>query len=162
MGKFILVLLLGWSGIHKFIEKKTVLGTIYLFTLGLFGIGWLIDIVLAFKAMNTQTISNDMQLVFSNDFMIVGAQYECRKNKKEMRQNIIKKMRPGMHVHVEKYSYNGSPAYMIVDPKSKMDLGVLSQGAADWITRDYPNAKIEGILTEKHNDTFKVKVCVYK
>lgn len=167
MWRFLVTLFLGWAGVHKFMEKKNKIGWVYLFTFGLFGIGWFIDIIIALSSIKTtnpptETISNDMQLVFSNDFMIVGAEYECRKNKKKMRQNIIKKMRPGMHVHVEKYSYKCSPAYMIIDPKSKMDLGVLSQGAADWISRDYPNAKIEGILTEKHNDTFKVKVCVYK
>ena len=51
MGRFILILLFGWSGIHKFMEKKTVLGIIYLFTFGLFGIGWLIDVNIAYSNM---------------------------------------------------------------------------------------------------------------
>lgn len=44
---FIIVLFLGILGIHKFIEGNTKLGIIYLFTGGLFGIGWIIDIIKA-------------------------------------------------------------------------------------------------------------------
>ena len=43
--KFILISLLGFLGIHKFLEKKYILGVIYLFTLGLFGIGVIIDLI---------------------------------------------------------------------------------------------------------------------
>ena len=41
---------LGFFGAHKFYEGKTGMGILYLFTGGLFGIGWLIDCVaLLFK-----------------------------------------------------------------------------------------------------------------
>lgn len=43
--KFIIVILLGWLGIHKFMEKNTKMGCVYLFTFGLFGIGWIIDVI---------------------------------------------------------------------------------------------------------------------
>lgn len=43
--KFLLIAFLGFFGIHKFIEKKIFTGIIYLFTLGLFGIGVLADLV---------------------------------------------------------------------------------------------------------------------
>ena len=47
---FFLCLFFGGLGIHKFYEGKILLGIIYLFTLGIFGIGWLIDlIILLFK-----------------------------------------------------------------------------------------------------------------
>lgn len=46
----VLCLLLGWLGGHKFYEGKIGMGILYLFTLGLFGIGVLIDfIALLFK-----------------------------------------------------------------------------------------------------------------
>ena len=32
--KLIIVILLGWLGIHKFMEKNSTMGWIYLFTLG--------------------------------------------------------------------------------------------------------------------------------
>lgn len=37
--------LCGWMGAHRFYVDKTVTGLIYLFTLGLFGIGWIVDII---------------------------------------------------------------------------------------------------------------------
>ena len=42
--KLIITILFGWFGIHKFIEKDYKMGIIYMFTVGLFGIGWFIDI----------------------------------------------------------------------------------------------------------------------
>lgn len=47
---FVLCLLLGWLGAHKFYEGRIGMGILYLFTCGLLGIGWLVDlIVLLFK-----------------------------------------------------------------------------------------------------------------
>lgn len=41
----LLCMLFGWLGIHRFYEGKVFTGILYLFTLGFFGIGWIIDIV---------------------------------------------------------------------------------------------------------------------
>ena len=47
---FLLCFFLGGFGAHKFYEGKVLLGVVYIFTLGLFGIGVLVDlIVLLFK-----------------------------------------------------------------------------------------------------------------
>ena len=43
--KFLLISLLGFTGIHKFLEKKYVLGIFYLLTLGFLGIGVIIDLI---------------------------------------------------------------------------------------------------------------------
>ena len=41
---------LGFLGAHKFYDGKTGMGVLYLFTFGLFGIGWIIDcIAILFK-----------------------------------------------------------------------------------------------------------------
>ncbi len=49
-GAFLLCLFLGALGVHKFYEGKVGMGILYLFTVGLFGIGWFIDcIALLFK-----------------------------------------------------------------------------------------------------------------
>ena len=46
----LLCIFLGYFGGHKFYEGKVGMGILYLFTMGLFGIGWFIDIiVLLFK-----------------------------------------------------------------------------------------------------------------
>lgn len=47
---FFLCLFLGYFGAHKFYEGKAGTGILYLFTFGLFGIGWFIDCInLLFK-----------------------------------------------------------------------------------------------------------------
>ena len=47
---FLLCLFLGYFGAHKFYEGKIALGIVYIFTFGLFGIGWIIDLIaLLFK-----------------------------------------------------------------------------------------------------------------
>lgn len=43
--RIIVVILGGMFGIHKFMDKKIFMGIIYLFTGGLFGIGWIIDVI---------------------------------------------------------------------------------------------------------------------
>ena len=42
---FFLCLFLGFFGAHKFYEGKAGMGIVYLFTGGLFGIGWFIDLI---------------------------------------------------------------------------------------------------------------------
>lgn len=42
---FLLCFFLGFVGAHKFYEGKAGMGILYLFTVGLFGIGWVIDCI---------------------------------------------------------------------------------------------------------------------
>ena len=42
---FFLCLFLGFLGAHKFYENKGGMGVLYIFTAGLFGIGWFIDCI---------------------------------------------------------------------------------------------------------------------
>lgn len=70
MFEFIITLLFGWLGVHKFIQKKYGLGILYFFTLGLCGIGWLIDTITAFMRMtNGKQETPEMQKtnVFSGE-----------------------------------------------------------------------------------------------
>ena len=45
MKDFLICLFLGLFGVHKFREKKFKMGVLYLFTGGLFGIGWIYDCI---------------------------------------------------------------------------------------------------------------------
>lgn len=49
---FFLCLFLGVLGIHKFYEGRILLGMLYLFTGGLFGIGVVVDLVILFFKPN--------------------------------------------------------------------------------------------------------------
>lgn len=51
MGNFLITLLGGWFGLHKFLSGKKGMGVVYLLTLGLFGFGWIFDCVVAFLSM---------------------------------------------------------------------------------------------------------------
>ena len=48
--RIIVTILGGWFGLHKFIDKKIGMEILYLFTFGLFGIGWIYDIFKAFSS----------------------------------------------------------------------------------------------------------------
>ena len=60
---FFVVAFFGWTGIQKFREKRIGMGFLYLFTLGLFYVGWIIDAVNAYKAAfssgSTKTVHYD-------------------------------------------------------------------------------------------------------
>lgn len=51
MVNFLVTFFLGFLGIHRFVQKKYVTGFIWLFTCGLFGVGWFVDICIAFSRM---------------------------------------------------------------------------------------------------------------
>lgn len=49
---FFLCLFLGFLGAHKFYEGRTGMGVLYLFTFGLFGIGWIVDLISLLRKPN--------------------------------------------------------------------------------------------------------------
>ena len=53
MEDFLITIFLGWAGVHKFMKKKTGMGVLYLLTFGLFGIGWVMDIIIAAKKISS-------------------------------------------------------------------------------------------------------------
>lgn len=66
MGNFLITLFLGPFGVHKFMQKKYGMGFLYLFTGGLFVIGWLVDTANAFIALfKHDKISSDQQYINS-------------------------------------------------------------------------------------------------
>ncbi len=49
---FVLCFFLGVFGGHKFYEGKAGMGVLYIFTAGLFGIGWLVDLIVLLTKSN--------------------------------------------------------------------------------------------------------------
>lgn len=58
---------------------------------------------------------------------LVGEQYPCRKDKKKKRRDAEKGIRRGSKVTLERYTYKGDPAYMVINPANGLDIGVISQ-----------------------------------
>lgn len=58
--KLIICFFFGILGVHKFMEKKTGMGILYLFTMGLFGFGWIYDcikyLIAAIKSTHTAAV----------------------------------------------------------------------------------------------------------
>jgi TM2 domain-containing membrane protein YozV len=63
----IVVIFLGWTGLHKFLTGKKGLGLAYLLTGGLFGIGWLVDIIIAAMDYARGTAENKKGVVINVD-----------------------------------------------------------------------------------------------
>ena len=61
MVDFLITLFLGYLGIHKFKQGKVGIGFLYLFTFGLFGIGWIVDVVMALKKLSLPTMPQRTQ-----------------------------------------------------------------------------------------------------
>jgi TM2 domain-containing membrane protein YozV len=49
--RLVITVLFGWLGVHKFIDKKPFQGLLYMFTFGLFGFGWAIDIIVSIYSL---------------------------------------------------------------------------------------------------------------
>ncbi len=80
MTNFILTILFGYLGTYRFSKKQYGLGLLYLFTYGLFGIGWLYDICLSYKDYKNTTSNPDMIKKIQED-EIRNLEYELEKEK---------------------------------------------------------------------------------
>ena len=69
----------GWLGLHQFYRKKPIMGILYLFTGGLFGIGWIVDIISTYrkyKASQPVPCSHsDYQTPDGETFRVAGVNY---------------------------------------------------------------------------------------
>lgn len=70
--KFLIILFLGIFGVHKFIEKKYILGILYLFTLGFFGIGVAYDLIYDYAEYENELQLNIFRYFISLVIFIVG------------------------------------------------------------------------------------------
>lgn len=58
----------GWLGLHLFAKKNIKKGILYLFTCGIFFIGWFYDIYVAYKNYKKYIISKNIQNNFENKY----------------------------------------------------------------------------------------------
>lgn len=63
--QILITVLGGWFGLHHYLNKNYKKGILYTLTLGIFYIGWIIDIV---KVVKNQSIPNDTLISATNEF----------------------------------------------------------------------------------------------
>lgn len=67
---------LGYLGAHKFYEGKNKIGVIYLLTLGLLGIGWIIDIIILVLKPNPYYASEKDEEIEKKDLKLLSGGYK--------------------------------------------------------------------------------------
>ena len=60
---YVLWLFLGWLGIHRFYTGNVITGLIWMFSLGLFGIGWFVDIFLVPGLVTAANQRNQQKII---------------------------------------------------------------------------------------------------
>ena len=75
MKEFLITFFFGWLGVHRFMKKQYVLGVVYLLTLGVFGIGWVIDTIIALINLTKRTESQATMQPQENTNLCSGGGY---------------------------------------------------------------------------------------
>lgn len=78
--RILITILGGWFGLHKFIDKKIGMGILYLFTFGLFGIGWLFDIYKAFTSSDSLIQTKHIDIIVPGSVCINDKIYSLAYN----------------------------------------------------------------------------------
>lgn len=173
MQEFVITLLFGWLGVHRFIKKRYATGVLWLCTFGLCGCGWIYDTVKAYKHMKeNKNISSGLvlptrQFVKSFDTVIVGTFAPCDKDKGEKREDLIRYVKPNWKLDLEYWEYNKQPAYYVLHPNG-LDLGNVRQGLAKILYEEYRDCEFEVKAISKaydeNNDcqTYNIRIDIYK
>ena len=181
MNDFIITLLFGWLGVHKFMQKKYGLGILYFFTLGLCGIGWAVDTIAAFMRMTTgkqpapatqnpNTFSgvraSGKQLIKSFDTVIVGTFAKSSKYPYEKREDQIFRIKKNAKLDLEFWRYKGDPAYYVCDCGT--DVGCIRAGLAKIIYDEYNDCEfvvtaLERVMDDRNECmTYKIRIDIYR
>ncbi len=138
-----LAVFLGWAGGYRFYKKQTVLGIVYLFTIGIFGIGWIADIVIAIRDFMPKKLA---PIVTTCE--IKGGFAKCKKDGNIMRKDVLKDVSVGQQLIIEEDIYEGKPYYLICAPNG-MDLGAMPREINAMIRNERPKAALSAVLKDK-------------
>ena len=149
MAGLLIAIFLGWAGGYRFYKKQMGLGILYLLTFGLFGIGWMVDIYLSIREM--MKLGSNSGVISSTE-QVMGAFAECKKDPSRKRVEIIQGLSVGDPLNLEIGFYEGSPFYMVVDPRTGMDIGALPSEVSKTIRSQFQDAKLSATLTKRDMD----------
>lgn len=157
MAGLLIAIFLGWAGGYRFYKKQTGLGILYLLTLGLFGIGWLVDIYQAVRAMmKINTVPN----VLSSTEQVKGAFAECKKDPTKKRVEIIQGLHVGDPLTLEVSTFDGAPFFLVVDPRTGLDIGALPSETNHLIRTEFQGARLSAILTRRDLDYPEIELTI--
>jgi hypothetical protein len=165
-------------------QKKYITGFIWLFTLGLFGIGWAIDALIALvnigkppkqqqqknninTTKDTIKVMVEKKLVKSFDTVIVGTFAKSAKYPDEQREDLISIVKPNWELYLEHWTYKGDPAYYVCHPNGT-DLGCVRAGLAKILYEDYSDCEFKATAIERTMDdrgeclTYKIRIDIYR
>lgn len=125
--EFLLCFFLGFLGAHRFYRKQTGLGFLYLFTFGLFGIGWLVDTIKLLIALIRVTSSekpiefNSSQQSDTHDYLefkLAGVTFKNadgtdRQSLLEKYSNDEPPFDQNTEAIIRRYEYEGKPAFAL-------------------------------------------------
>ena len=177
MPKFLITLFFGWFGAHKFMEKKIGVGILYLFTFGLFGVGWIVDSVHAYRDISKSVPSDSNPI----ELLVAGTYY--RKDNIASILNTNRLYNSGDDIFIEKakenkriYKYNRrkTNAVLVPEPTNEHDHNaikvVIDNVHVGYIPADQCieikkiMSKISNIIAEIYGGDYKYHSCnsVYK
>lgn len=139
----LIAVFLGWCGGYRFYKKQFALGVLYLFTCGLFCIGWIVDIVASLSPASPDPTITPPSEIARFHTKVVGVTYPTTQGGCSTRQEALGCMRRKDTLSVEYFDYNGKPAYRVVLDRNYSDIGNLSADLAEEIYKKYKGCTIK-------------------
>lgn len=144
--ELILCILFGYLGVHRFYAKKMKSGLIYLFTIGLFGLGWIYDIVvLSIQAFTSSKPSHlNEKHTLSLDGYHLAYHYDDVKfySPNEMVSKIDKEiLSPGVDIILKPEPKNKYDPRAIALYIGRYQIGYLLKGTLQDMVHDYMDKK---------------------
>lgn len=140
----LIAIFLGWCGGYRFYKKQYALGFVYLFTCGIFCIGWIVDIIAAVAPAAPDPVGAGPIEIARFHTKAVGVTYPTTQGGCSTRQEALEFLQ--LHrkdkLHIEYFEYNGAPAYRIIHDRNYSDIGNLSADLAAEIYRKYKDCDI--------------------
>ncbi len=150
---FVIAVMFGWLGGYRFYKKQYGLGFLYMFTLGLFFIGWAIDIFESFKeAFPKKAISFKRGKTVSFDCEVKGSFAESKKVPGLKRYDIVSSLRKGCELEIETAYYQGTPYFLVCAPNGP-DIGALPKELSQYIKEQCPDAYLTAILKDNSDSS---------
>ena len=164
--EWFLCLILGYLGVHKFYAGKKAAGLLYLFTAGLFGLGWILDLIILSVRLFTKpkvsaqaSVLPEKRTLTEEDFRAVGVSYYETNIRKLACQNpdwgktAAQLLKAGKgDKRIFKDNYVNRPVKLVIEPDNPHDPNAVAVMVAGelvgYISRE-DNARVREILNSR-------------